>query len=211
MASLRKRADAQLPDPVPLVVDPPETPSAPAVTATVEQDATQALKQQIEALRQAEALQQAHGRRVEWLQSTPLAQKVHVDQLGVLHGEAVGSGLADTSPEYFRFMEERLAALHAQEPSVAAERVSDDMKWRAALARAEQQPQKPEPRQASAYVSAPVSRPVPGGQSHSRTTLTPLEIDAAKTAGVSTEEYARQKLRYQGMRESGEYSEQPRR
>jgi hypothetical protein len=62
----------------------------------------------------------------------------------------------------------------------------------------------------SSLVSAPVSRSIPSAsgkrhQSPGKVTLTPSEVEAARLSGISIEEYARQKLKYEGMRESGEY------
>jgi len=58
-------------------------------------------------------------------------------------------------------------------------------------------------------VSAPVSRSIPtasGSRPKSGTVrLTPSEVEAARISGLSVEQYAKEKLRYQSMREAGEY------
>jgi phage I-like protein len=61
-------------------------------------------------------------------------------------------------------------------------------------------------------VSAPVTRDVPNAsgkrQSNGKVTLTPREVEAAKIAGITVEEYAKQKVRKEEMVASGEYGEQ---
>ena len=68
------------------------------------------------------------------------------------------------------------------------------------------------PKRKGPMVSAPPSRDVPNSsgkrQSNGKVTLTPLEVEAAKIAGISVEEYAKQKVRKAEMVASGEYGEQ---
>ena len=73
------------------------------------------------------------------------------------------------------------------------------------------QPKPPPAEPNPAYiVSAPVSRDVPGSSTRprGRVTLSREEQEAARVAGISLEEYAMQKRKYQGMRESGEYRDE---
>ena len=81
------------------------------------------LTSQLSALKQSETLQKqqqaavqaAKERRESWLASTPAARE-HIKELNVLHQAALAGGLADTSPEYFNFMEEQLARLSGNPP-----------------------------------------------------------------------------------------------
>jgi phage I-like protein len=204
MASLRKRpADAATTEPEVAI-------EADATAAPTPDHASEALKQQIEALSQAQTMEQqaaiaqlaATERRHAWLESTPGA-KENRDALGRFHHEALQAGLVDTSPEYFRFMEDQLAALQAPHP---ATHIADEMQ-QARQDASEPPPTPPRP----PMVSAPVSRSIPNGSGRRHTpgkiTLTAAEVDAARTAGVSVEEYAKQKIRLAEMRASGQYGE----
>ena len=66
----------------------------------------------------------------------------------------------------------------------------------------------------SSKFSAPVSREVPNSTGKritpGKVTLTPQEVEAARISGISLEEYAKQKIRKADMIASGEYGEQPR-
>src|SRR5262249_47888249 len=114
----------KLPEPPEPPPQPPQSeqpPQPPAQPQTLD-DASLALKRHIDALRRSEQLQQQHlqqqmamannaeGRRRAWLDSTPGARE-RIDELGVLHRVAIEAGLLDTSPEYFSFLEQQLAAL----------------------------------------------------------------------------------------------------
>jgi hypothetical protein len=185
-------------------------------------DATLALKKQIESLRQSQQVRQQAAmeqqaviaqlaaneeRRQAWLAQTPGA-KNHIPALGHIHRAALDAGLVDTSPEYFDFMGSQLAVLQAEQP---AEHLAKEMQQRAA---------KPTPRyfvplpaaparNPSSLVSAPVSRSIPNGSgkrhSTGKVTLTPTEVEAARISGITPEEYAKEKIRYEGMREDGSY------
>jgi hypothetical protein len=70
----------------------------------------------------------------------------------------------------------------------------------------------PPPRSApnpSHLVSAPVSRSIPNasGRRHTpgKVTMTPQEVEAARISGISIEQYAKEKIKYEGMREDGSY------
>jgi hypothetical protein len=211
MASLRKRLDAPVAATdadAPEVEIDVETNAPPAPEASAPDDASKALKRQIEALHQSETMQQQHaaklaaeGRREAWLNRTPGARE-NIAALGAIHHAALNSGLVDTSPEYFDFLGAQLAAL--KQPTEAATHIADEMQ-----ARASRTPEPP-PRPSRVMVSAPVSRDVPSAngkrQSPGRVTLTPQEQEAARIAGIPLEEYARQKLRLSSMRATGEYS-----
>jgi hypothetical protein len=222
MASLRKKTDdAIVADPLPVATDTDaNTPSAPAPLPTPELaatqgDASEALRLQLEALKQAETTQQqaqiailaAQERRNGWLEATPAA-KSHLPELNVLHHAALNAGLADTSPEYFDFMSQQIAALDAR-PATATHLV-DEMQQRVARERVPEPPQR-SPRLSAAHVSAPAFREVPNGSGRrqsGKVTLTPAEQEMARVSGISIEEYARQKLRYENLRETGEYRDQ---
>ena len=119
----------------------------------------------------------------------PVAQK-NLAALNDFHQAALNSGLADTSPEYFSFMEQQLAALHSQQPAANGQHLIQEMQQRAAPA----QPA-PQPRQRTNIVSAPVSREVPtasGSRDGGKINLSVQQKEAAKIAGVSEVEYAKQ-------------------
>jgi hypothetical protein len=229
MASLRKKTDAAIvADPPPVAADSEATPSpAPAPLPTPElasppqDEASQALLRQLEAIKQGETMQQqsavavlaAQERRKSWFESTPAA-KDHLQELNILHQAALNAGLADTSPEYFDFMSQQLANL--QRPAAAATGLADEMRERVAHV---QPPPQPEPQPITnaprpSMVSAPVSREVPNGSGRrqsGKVTLTPQEVEFARVSNVSLEEYAKQKLRLEYLRETGQYSEEQRR
>jgi hypothetical protein len=226
MASLRKKKPTDAPvakndaDPPEVAIsaasDTPPTPEPSEQTpkAAAADDASEALKRQIDALNQAqtrgqqEAIAQlaANERRQAWLASTPGA-KERVSQLGAIHHAALQAGLADTSPEYFSFLESQLAML--EHPTEAAAQMAQEMQR---VARAQEPPA--ELKRSPVY-SAPVSRDVPSVGSgrreiSGRVTLTPAEQEMARVAGVTIEEYARQKRKLAQMRASGEYGEERR-
>jgi hypothetical protein len=198
-------------------------PDAPVVAVDVEgdapvakpqeDDATVALKAQIDRLNHSEQIvrqqQQAamlahaaHEQRQAWLAATPGA-KENVSALGAIHHDALDSGLIDLSPGYFTYMERRLAELPRPAAEAVATRLTEEMAGR------ERAAQPPPTKPTRPIVSAPVSREVPSGsgrRQNSRITLTPQEVEMARISGVSVEEYARQKLRLAQMRASGEYS-----
>lgn len=208
MASLRKRpeaADADAPEvAISLEADAPPAPAR--------DDATEALARQIGSMRQSETVQQqaqamqaAAQRRTEWLAATPGARD-HIHDLGHIHQAALDSGLIDTSPEYFKFLEDQAASL-PRPAAEAATHLAEEMHQRAA-----HDPEPPPPGRV-AY-SAPVSRDVPGSngkRTPGKITLTPQQVEAARISGVSPEEYAKQMLRKAQMVASGEYGEDTRR
>ena len=189
---------------------PPAEPPQPAPPAS--DDATAALRAQIDGLRQSESLRQqqqqqihdamhaAKGRRDAWLESTPGA-KQNIEALGHFHHAAIHGGLIDASPEYFRFLEDQLAAL--RQPTEAHETDPAMQETPEFFA------PPPAPRPSRVAYSAPVSRGVPSSngrrQSPGKVTLTPAEVEAAHTAGVSIEEYAKQLLKYREALADGSY------
>ena len=151
---------------------------------------------------QAAIVQLANERRQAWLAQTPGA-KDHIPALGHIHRAALDGGLVDTSPEYFRFMESQLAALQAQQPE-ANPVMQQTPKFF-------QPPPPPAPPKEAHFVSAPVSRAVPtsdGRRPRGRVTLSREEQEAARMSGLTLEEYAMQKRKYQDMRSDGEYRDE---
>jgi hypothetical protein len=176
-------------------------------------EAVRVLQDQIASLRKAKeqevVVPSAEDRRREWLQDNPAARQ-HVAALNDLHREALDAGHTDTSPRYFDYMNDRLASLSAQHPAPGAHVIEDMQKTVAQ----EKQPQRQPPESAglnASYVSAPVSRDTvsysTGRPSNGRITLTPQDIEYAKIAGVTPTEYAKQKLKLQEMKETGEYGD----
>lgn len=103
------------------------------------------------------------------------------------HYRALGSGLANESPEYFAFVEKDLGVGHSDaRPAVngAATEVSTDTVVSAAAGATQRRDTQPSP--------APASR---GTGSKRVIRLTPQEVEAAKISGMSNEEYARNKMR----------------
>jgi hypothetical protein len=106
-------------------------------------------------------------------------------------------------------MEEQLAAL--QRPAAAATNLADEMRERVAHGQPQPQPQPVTNAPRPSMVSAPVSREVPNGSGRrqsGKVTLTPAEQEMARVSGISIEEYAKQKLRYENLRETGQYRDQ---
>jgi hypothetical protein len=195
---------------VPAAIDPP-----PAASLIPPSSAIPALQAQLDALLRSEALakqqqqppqpQHPQGdvhqqRRIDWVKANPLAQKHH-DQLGILHGEALQAGLADMSPDYLAHMENRLAALEGAPPMAQATPKSFAPPPAPA-------PRAPAPPMQSSLVSAPVSREIPGSRGRrpsGQIKLTREEVEAAAMSGLTVEEYARQKQKYQSMLTDGSY------
>jgi hypothetical protein len=223
MASLRKKyaPDVSTPDPAPAVEaavgtspapPPPSIEPSPEI-AQPQDDAGRVLQAHLDAIRRAETVQEqaqiamlaAQERRNAWLEATPGA-KENIAALNILHQHAIQSGFADTSPEYFSFLENQLATL--QRPAPAASLINE-MQQRVAQVQPQEQPKATRPR--AVPVSAPVSREVPsaggGFRTPSRITLTLEQREAAKMSGVSETEYAKQLLRLRELQASGEYSD----
>jgi hypothetical protein len=204
----------------------------PAATILVTAD--NALKDQLEALRLAEAAvarqAAASDARVEnelkrQLGADPVAAaiesmahlsarqrdwlKTHRDAytdpaknayLGAAHWDAIRAGHAQDSDEYFALLEERLG--YRQPARVANIPAPPPPSPTAA---------EPTQRRMSIPVSAPVSREAPnlggGNATPSRVELTSEQREAARIAGVSEVEYARNLLRLNQMKRDGHYQE----
>jgi hypothetical protein len=215
VASLRKPASS--PDVTITSADIPETapptPPSPEPSLPPRDDATAALRAQIDALRHNEdfiarqnalALETAH-RRKAWFENTPGA-KENAGVLNVLHHAAIAAGLVDGSPEYFTALEQQLATL--PRPNGNAEHLAKEMQARAA----ENGQQQPQARSESrVQYSAPVSREVPSAGSGTRPpgkiTLTAQQKEFARISGISETEYARNLLKLNQMKALGEYNE----
>jgi hypothetical protein len=206
-------APASAPAPVP---QPTPIPAAPAASESLIPSPAEipALKAQLEALRASEGLQQqqqtiadTQTRRLAWVRNNPLAQQ-HYDRLGTFHDEAMQAGHPDMSREYLAHMENRLLQLNAQNPSPEAQMPTPKFF-------APPPAQRPSaPTMGPSSYSAPVSRDVPGSggrRSPGKITLSPLEVEAAAVAGISVEEYAKQKQKRDQMVASGEYRNQEQR
>ena len=183
MASLRKKpadavstSDAAPPIEMAIGANAPPSPSPATEPVAPEIDgASQALKAQVAALRASEAMIAAEQRRQAWVANNPLAQQ-HYAALSILHHEALQSGVVDGSPAYYDFLNDRLAALDAQQPATAATHLAEEMQARATHDR----PPEPAQRKPSAIVSAPVSREAPSASGYrqpGRITLTREQLE----------------------------------
>jgi hypothetical protein len=204
MASLRRKLS--LPDPV-ADTDPAPSPSpAPATPSPFLREQLDALthaeRQAAEAHRQQAIAAEAEHRRATWLNQSRQAQE-NFGSLGALHKQAIDSGLADTSPDYFRFLDGELDRLQVRQHPTE---VVQEMRERVTQDLPQERPQPvPSPNR---IVSAPPSRDVPSGyNSPSRIRLSAEQIEVAKRAGISETEYAKQLLKLREMQASGEYSE----
>jgi len=166
LASLRrKRADAAAAPRDVAGMDSPSVLPAASGAAAAESPAAnvgvETLLKQIDTLRRAQEQQQKEAptetnetRRKAWLASSQIARD-NIAASNDLHRAALKSGLVDTSPEYFRFMDEQLS----RQPA-AGTAIADEVNKLAVQTAAREQPQRPEPNTAS-IVSAPVSREPP--------------------------------------------------
>ena len=217
MASLRRKPPApdiaaESADPVADTIDIDPAPSpAPDVRTNAGPATmpTSALQEQLRALRESEALAQqyqhqavAEQRRQNWFNGNQLAQQ-NVDALHELHEQALGSGLVDTSPAYFQFLDHELSRLQSHHP--APTHLVEEMQTRAEQTRPSEPPQPSR----GPIVSAPVSRDHTsyGGNSQRRITLSAQQAEMAKLAGISEIEYAKQLLRLEEMKRNGDYAE----
>ena len=220
MASLRNKPKAAPPEKIEPAAQPlSEADQDTLDTATPQPElaaTAELLRSQIADLRRAEdRAQDRHGepdavvtsddRRREWIESNPLAQQ-YAAELNTLHREALGAGLIDTSPSYFEFMDARLSKLAAQTPAAAAGEIVKDMEQRSAQNTAREQRQQEAAPNASRYVSAPVSREIASMSGRRGSiNLTPQQRESARISGISESEYARQLLRFEELKASGDY------
>jgi hypothetical protein len=152
--------------------------------------------------RQNEIVAAANERRASWLASNELAQQNYA-ALDSIHKDAVNSGLIDTSPQYFDYLDDRLAAL--QDRQHRPERMVEEMQAMAAQDRSERPQPVPRP---PVRVSAPPSRDTTfGSNSPSRIRLSREQCEMARAAGITESEYAAQLIRLREEQASGNYSE----
>jgi hypothetical protein len=108
-------------------------------------------------------------------------------RLQAAYFDAEDAGHPRGTPEYFDFIEQKLG-------------------YKKAPARIEPE-EDDEPEERTPIVAAPVSRETPsagtGKPSSTRITLSPLQREAAKNAGISDLEYAKQLIRLQEAKEGG--------
>jgi hypothetical protein len=202
--------DPPIEQPAETVSVPPEAPSPavdnpppPEQLEPPQNDATAALRAQIENLKRSEQIQhqqheasviaaQAAQRRQTWLAQNPKAQH-HIPELGEFHNAAMAAGLPDAGDQYFKFMQEQLDAI----PDTPMQPTPEFFK------------PPPPPSARAPAVSAPVSRSIPNGSGRrhlsGKVTLSPGEVEAARLSGISLEEYAKQKVLYENMRADGSY------
>jgi hypothetical protein len=223
------------PEPQPELSKPPDDDATAAMRRAVESDrrSQQVWQERQRQLVQAAMLQQVQQRRDEWLSKNPKARQYR-HRLGEYHAAALAAGLPDTSDSYFQFMADKVAALPPYDaeaemrkevealqslqksqqtpPGYLLQESLDTSSDEAPMPQPTppffKPPPAPKPAASRPIVSAPVSRVVPNGSGvrpRGRVELSPAEVDAARVSGISVEEYAKQKMRYQGMRETGEY------
>lgn len=117
-------------------------------------------------------------------------------KLGAAYYEAIDQGLARGTPEYFTFLETRLGYRKA-DPAPNDDEDDD--------------PPAPQPTRRTPTVSAPVSRDIPSGgsgrPSNSKVTLTPEQREAARLSGIDEVTYAKNLIRLQAEKRSGNYME----
>ena len=105
-------------------------------------------------------------------------------------------------------MEKTKAIFHKQLARMQEQAENPAMQKTPAFFSHRQPPPAPAPRTAASYVSAPVSRDVPGPDRErygnpSRVTLSVDELQIAKASGISPAEYARHKLRLEAEKRAG--------
>jgi hypothetical protein len=148
---------------------------------------------------------QMPDRAKEWLREHPeYIQNPRLNaRLQVAHWDAIEAGHKEFSTGYFAEIE-KLVGLTKVEPKVEeAEADDDDVE---VDVREPVRTQTKEPRR-SAIVSAPVSRESSAttpASSRTQVKLTKEEADFAKMAGITPQEYAKQKLKLQEMKRKGE-------
>lgn len=214
------------------VEQPPAPPQAPPQPEQPPQqdDATLALKQQIESLRQSEQARRQQAAQVA-LPQEPMSREERLAQWQA-------QGLSDPEVQFFQKHPEMLDfpqitsfAIHrAMEAGLergtdahfaAVEKIFNANLHHMQTQAAQPAMQTPTPNffrpppgpaartapNPASFTSAPVSRSIPTGSSRPRgkVVLTPSEVEAARVAGITVEEYARQKVLYENMKADGSY------
>jgi hypothetical protein len=209
---------------VPPAVETP-APSAPPPQPEPENEATLALRRQIEGLKQSAQLQHRQSAQA----AMPQQPMTREQRLAAWHQQG---GLSSEETAFFQKHGELLdfpeVTAHAvqlarraghergTEAHLAAVKAAFDATMNQLQAQAEPMPTQSfdppsppaRPATPSAMLSAPVSRTIPSGpgaRPRGKVVLSPAEVEVARNSGISVEEYARQKLIYEGMRERGEY------
>jgi phage I-like protein len=216
MASLRRKTDAAVSvDAVETTVPPPpiSISGSPAASSAAD-DGVGAIREQLEALRKVpprygepDKIETPDDRRAKWLLNNQLAQQ-YAENLNDIHKEVLNAGHADTSEGYFQEMHEKLRQLSEQNKPIM-DRVNqmNHLAWEEKMQ--SQRAAAPSESLDSAKFSAPVSREniSYSGAPRGRVTLTPVEREYARIAGVSEAEYVKQRQRLEQMRADGTYGE----
>ena len=201
------------PEVPPLPADEPQ-PEPPAQEPLRQDDATLALRRQIESMRQSEQVQR---------QPQPVSREQRLEAWRQ-------QGLSDAETQFFQNHPAMLDnpeltnfAVHkareagferGTEGIFAAVETIFSANMNQQAAEMPQQPAPtftpPAPRPPRVGYSAPVSHSIPSGGSGRRSTpgrvtLSPSEVEAARISGLSVEDYARQKIEYERQLSAGEY------
>ena len=205
---------------------PPEAPTEPpAPPPEPSNDAAQALQRQIDELTKSEALRRQQQAVMQQPQPPTREQKLALwRQTGMSDGEAhflsQHPAMIDNSDMTAFAVNQANLAGHQRGTDAhyeAVKKIFDEnfsgqqgqtespvMQQTPKFFRPSPPPAAPKP---SNFVSAPVSREVPTGSGRPRgqVKLTPSEVEAARISGITLEQYAKEKLKYEGMKASGEY------
>ena len=219
--------------PAPTVDEPPAPPEQPQAeplnSAQQAADAALALQRQIDELKKSEAMQREQAAVLQQPQPVTREQKLALwRQTGMSEEEA---HFLQQNPEMIDHPQlTGFAVSQAQQAghqrgtkefSDAVKKIFD-ANFNRLQGKAEdpamqstpkffQPPPPPAAPKEAHIVSAPVSRHVPGvTRPRGRVTLSREEQEAARMSGLTLEEYAMQKRKYQDMRESGEYRDERR-
>jgi hypothetical protein len=197
----------------------PDVPPLPAELPAAQEpqrqdDATLALRRQIESLRQSEQVQrqpqpmtreqrlaawQAQGlsdAEMQFFQNHP-AMLDHPELTNFAVHKAREAGFERGTEGIFAAVEK---IFNANQPQAQAPAMPETPTFF----------EPPAQRPSRVGYSAPVSRSIPSGgsgrrSSPGRVTLSPQEIEAARVSGISIEDYAKNKIEYQRQLEAGEY------
>ena len=214
----------------PAEVEPSNTVAHAIEAAATADDAALALKRQVEALRQSEELQRQHAAYMAAQRPPTREEKLALwKQQGGMHEAELK--FLEANPELIDFPQltafaANEAAQQGHERGSEAHMEKTKAIFHEHLARMQEQaenpalqptpeffrppppPPAPAPRSPAQYVSAPVSRDVPGPDRErygnpSKVTLSVDELQIAKASGISPAEYARHKLRLEAEKRAG--------